>query len=116
MDSSQGFEKLRGSFSIAIVAGVSERDGGLDYFVSELLLVSDKPLAKKARIRRRIAIRCDSPRITILWASLLSPHEAVYVTRAVGVVPADIAAGIDVSVVSHGGPWHVGYRKRTFAE
>lgn len=53
--------------------------GGLDYFVSELLLVSGKPLAKKARIRRRIAIRCDSPRITILWTSLLSPHEAVRV-------------------------------------
>jgi hypothetical protein len=35
--------------------------GGLYYFVSALLLVSDKPLAKKSRIRRRIAIRCDSP-------------------------------------------------------
>jgi hypothetical protein len=30
--------------------------GGFDYFVSELLLVSDEPLAKKARIRRRIAM------------------------------------------------------------
>ena len=55
---------------------------GLGYFVSELLLVNDKPLTKKRASGEESQFAAILSRITILAilrASLLSPQEAVRV-------------------------------------